>query len=97
MMQFAIIDCGTNTFHLMIAEKNNHTELEIIYKTKAVVKLGEGGIVNNMILSHPFERGLNALGGFRKIINEYQVKKIIAYGTAALRNARNGKNKHIDQ
>ncbi len=91
-MQFAIIDCGTNTFHLMIAEKKSSGETKVIYKTKTVVKLGEGGILSNTILPVPFERGLNALGGFRKTIDDHQVKNITAYGTAALRNAKNGKD-----
>lgn len=92
MMQFAIIDCGTNTFHLMIAERNSHGETKVIYKTKSVVKLGEGGIVSNTIQPVPFERGLNALGEFRKKIDDFQVKNITVYGTAALRNAKNGKD-----
>jgi exopolyphosphatase / guanosine-5'-triphosphate,3'-diphosphate pyrophosphatase len=89
-MRFAIIDCGTNTFHLLIAEKKKDGGFRKIYKSKAVVKLGEGGITDRIIREIPFRRGIDALKKFRQHIDEHDVKNIIAYGTAALRNARNG-------
>jgi exopolyphosphatase/guanosine-5'-triphosphate,3'-diphosphate pyrophosphatase len=89
-MRFAIIDCGTNTFHLLIAERINGS-VKTIYKTKQAVKLGEGGILNKIILPEPYQRGLAALASFRKKIDGYNIKEVIAYGTAALRTAKNGK------
>ncbi|MEP7265842.1 MAG: phosphatase [Bacteroidota bacterium] len=91
-MKFAIIDCGTNTFHLMIAETQKDGSVKQIHKSKAVVKLAEGGILKKHINEIPFQRGIKALLSFRKKMDTYGVTKSIAFGTAALRSAKNGKD-----
>jgi exopolyphosphatase/guanosine-5'-triphosphate,3'-diphosphate pyrophosphatase len=89
-MIVAIMDLGTNTFHLMVAsvEKNN---LKILYKTKVAVKLGENGITSNLIGDKAFRRGVNAMKRFSKTIEKFHPAKVIAIGTAAIRNAKNKK------
>ncbi|HTN19482.1 MAG TPA: hypothetical protein VL125_03360 [Pelobium sp.] len=39
----AVIDIGTNTFHLLIATVDEDNNIDIIYKNTIAVKLGEGG------------------------------------------------------
>jgi len=90
-MRVAVIDLGTNTFHLLIAEKAGK-ELKILYKTNVPVKLGEGRINDNIIIPAAFERGINCLKDFSKIIADYQVDKIRATATSAVRSAENGKD-----
>ncbi|MGQ7854928.1 Ppx/GppA phosphatase family protein [Pedobacter sp. WC2501] len=90
-MRVAVIDLGTNTFHLLIAEKAGK-ELEILYKTNVPVKLGEGRINDNIIIPAAFERGINCLKDFSEIIADYQVDKIRATATSAIRSAENGKD-----
>ena len=90
-MRVAIIDLGTNTFHLLIAEKAGK-ELEILYKTNVPVKLGEGRINDNIIIPAAFERGINCLKDFSQTINDYQVDKVRATATSAVRSAENGKD-----
>jgi exopolyphosphatase / guanosine-5'-triphosphate,3'-diphosphate pyrophosphatase len=88
-MQKAIIDLGTNTFHLLIAdvEKSNFT---VLYKQNIAVKLGKGGINDGYITEEALKRAYDALYIFKAKINEFQCSKIIATGTSALRNAKNG-------
>ncbi|RYD71240.1 MAG: exopolyphosphatase, partial [Sphingobacteriales bacterium] len=88
-MRFAIIDLGTNTFHLLIAEANNKS-FEILYKTNKPVKLGEGRINDNIIIPSAFERGISALKEFRETIDGYHVDKVRATATSAVRSANNG-------
>jgi len=88
-MRFAVIDLGTNTFHLLIAESGGDT-FEILYKTNIPVKLGEGRINENIIVPAAFERGIATLKDFRKTIDSYQVDKIRATATSAVRSAENG-------
>nr|WP_315422750.1 exopolyphosphatase [uncultured Pedobacter sp.] len=90
-MRVAVIDLGTNTFHLLIAEKAGK-ELGILYKTNVPVKLGEGRINDNIIIPAAFERGINCLKDFSQIINDYQVDKVRATATSAVRSAENGKD-----
>lgn len=86
----AIIDLGTNTFHLCIAEVKQGTLIEY-YKLQVPVKLGSGGINKGLITVEAFQRGITALTEFKKYIDQFQVKEVIAFATSAIRNAKNGK------
>ena len=87
-MRFAVLDLGTNTFNLLIAELFNK-KFKIIYNNRIAVKIGEGGIEKNIIAFDAFQRGLNAIAIHKTTIEAYQVKTILAYGTSALRTAKN--------
>lgn len=90
-MRIAVIDLGTNTFHLLIAEiKQNN--FEVIYKTNVPVKLGEGKINENLIIPAAFERGLACLTDFGKTMAAYQVDEVRATATSAVRSAQNGQD-----
>ena len=89
-MLVAIIDLGTNTFNLLIAELLPARQFKVVYTTKVSVKLGKGGINNNQILPDAIERAMNALRGYKKIIDEHKVDKVYAFGTSAIRGAANG-------
>ena len=88
-MKIAIIDCGTNTFHLMIVELHGKNDSRIVFKTKFAVKLGQGGITKNIISKEPFERGILALQQFSKRIVLHKAEMVIAVATAAVRGAKN--------
>jgi exopolyphosphatase/guanosine-5'-triphosphate,3'-diphosphate pyrophosphatase len=86
-MRVAIIDLGTNTFNLIIAEINDG--YKVILNTKIAVKLGEGGIEQNLITDKAIERAFLALSSFKSICESLRVIKINAIGTSAIRNAVN--------
>lgn len=86
----AVIDIGTNTFHLLIGEVDQNQEIKIIFKKTIPVKLGEGGVNKGMIASAAYQRGINALIDFRKDLNHYKIEKVKATATAAVRDAANG-------
>jgi len=86
---FAVMDLGTNTFHLLIAEGNIHNFIEIAHQHIAV-KLGEGGINKGIILQTAFDRGINTMKDFSKQISQFGVRQVKAIATSALRNASNG-------
>jgi exopolyphosphatase/guanosine-5'-triphosphate,3'-diphosphate pyrophosphatase len=88
-MTVAVIDCGTNTFHLIIAQTQTNG-FEILYKKNIAVKLGEGGIGNHIITPVAFERGLIALKEFSAAIKDYHATFTLAYATEAIRRAGNG-------
>ncbi len=85
----AVIDLGTNTFHLLIAEGTSTRYDEIVHEQIAV-RLGEGGINKGFIQPEAFERGINAMVKFKKLIAQNSVKNIRAIATSAMRNAANG-------
>lgn len=90
-MKVAVIDLGTNTFHLIIAEITA-SAVDIIYKTNLPVKLGEGRINDNVIIQPAFERGLLALEEFANQIKAHDVTVVKATATSAVRSAENGSN-----
>ncbi len=87
--RFAVIDCGTNTFHLLICEKEGNT-IYPYFRDKVHVKIGEGGIEQKIITSAAFARALKALDYFKTALEKFQVEKVYATATSAIRNASNG-------
>jgi exopolyphosphatase/guanosine-5'-triphosphate,3'-diphosphate pyrophosphatase len=89
-MRAAILDFGTNTFNLLIAEKDGEG-FRVLYDGKEAVKLGRGGINKKIITPEAMERGFTAISRHMKTIAEYGVQEIHAYATSAIRNAENGR------
>jgi exopolyphosphatase/guanosine-5'-triphosphate,3'-diphosphate pyrophosphatase len=88
-MKAAVIDLGTNTFHLIIAEISSE-DVQVIYKTNVPVRLGEGRINDHVIIPEAFERGIQTLTDFRKEIDRHGVVMVRAIATSAVRSAGNG-------
>jgi exopolyphosphatase/guanosine-5'-triphosphate,3'-diphosphate pyrophosphatase len=87
-MKVAVIDLGTNTFNLIIVEPEGQ-QIQTLYSEKISVKLGKGGIGKNIILPDAIDRGLTALNAHNQVIHNFNVEKIVALGTSALRTAEN--------
>ncbi len=87
--RYAVIDLGTNTFHLLIVESTTDG-FEELHRERIFIKLAENGI--ETIGAAPFQRGLEALRHFKQQLVQYQVadEQIKVFGTAALRTASNG-------
>lgn len=87
-MRKAIIDLGTNTFNLLIADVNG-SEFEIVYSEKQGVALGMGGINERRITEDAKERALTTLAEYKHHCGVWKVDQIFAFGTSALRDAKN--------
>lgn len=88
--KLAVIDCGTNTFNLLIVDVLPDCSFQKIYSTRIPVKLGEGTINQGYIAATPFLRGLSAIESFEQEIRFHGVKKVKAFATSAIRDAKNG-------
>src|SRR6478736_6330985 len=88
MKRFAILDLGTNTFHLLIAEVKPNLTVRVLFKAEEFVRLGEDGV--ERIGDHAFQRGIEQLRKYRKVIEKLKPQRIVGFGTAAIRNASNG-------
>lgn len=87
----AVIDLGTNTFHLLIADLEAACIDEVL-QLQIPVKIGSGGINKGIITPEAWDRGMAAIEIFAAHIAEHKVKRTIAIGTSAIRNASNGKD-----
>ncbi|MGV3586099.1 MAG: phosphatase [Adhaeribacter sp.] len=86
----ALIDMGTNTFHLLITQIQDGSEPLDLVKIKEPVKLGEGGISRGEIAPAAYARALNTLKHFKALIEQHGAEEIKAMATSAVRNAANG-------
>ncbi len=87
-MRTAVIDLGTNTFNLLIADVMD-SKFTVIHSEKEGVALGMGGINSNIISQEAFDRGIRALRHFNFMCIHHKVEVINAFGTSALRDATN--------
>jgi len=88
MSNYAVIDCGTNTFHLLIAQAGKKGEFKEIYRERTYVKLAKEGI--ETIGKEAYTSALNTLKHYAQVIAKHKVVDIQISGTAALRTASNG-------
>ncbi len=87
-LRVAILDLGTNTFHLLIAE-NRAGAWEIIYRDRQAVKIGQGGINQSLLLPDAQQRAIGVLKHFVRTLQAQQVNRVLAFGTSAIRVATN--------
>lgn len=92
MNRVAIIDCGTNTFNLLIAEPGaDKRTYKKVLSSRIPVKLGQNGINKGIIASEAYSRGMAALEAFSERISECEVTAVQAFATSAIRDAENGR------
>jgi exopolyphosphatase/guanosine-5'-triphosphate,3'-diphosphate pyrophosphatase len=84
----AIIDLGTNTFNLLIAEWIEG-KWRRIHSEKDGVALGMGGINQKIITEDAILRAEKAIIYFKTISESFGVSEIHAIGTSAIRDAKN--------
>lgn len=86
--RFAVLDLGSNTFHLLIVEKTYNNSFKTLYKERRYTKLSEGG--GSIISERSFQKAIKCLVDFKEILTQYSVNNYKAFGTATLRKASNG-------
>jgi exopolyphosphatase/guanosine-5'-triphosphate,3'-diphosphate pyrophosphatase len=84
-----IIDMGTNTFHLLIAEEDT-MGYHVTYRERLAVRIGQHGINEGFITEAGIQRALLAMQSFKNTMDLHEVSRVYAFGTSALRNASNG-------
>ena len=93
---YAAIDIGSNTFRLLIAEKNpdKHatTPWRIIAYTHRIIRLGEGLHQSGKLCDAAMQRALTAFHEFSTLLKEHHIEasQLSAVATAAMRDAENG-------
>ena len=90
--RLALIDLGTNTFHLLIVEMPTVPGGKplALLRTKAGVRLGEGGISQGVIAPEAYARALHTLAGFKEEIELHEATEVRATATSAMRVTQNG-------
>lgn len=87
--KIAVIDLGTNTFHLLLASIEGDG-FQTLYKEKIAVKIGQGGINEGYITEDAKKRAFAAIEKFKLLIDREGITNVYATATSAIRNAKNG-------
>nr|WP_320118259.1 phosphatase [uncultured Marinifilum sp.] len=88
--RISVIDLGTNTFNLLVAEYCGAEKPKILHRSKYPTKIGKGGINSNRITEEAIERAKSAFDEIDKISKLHDVSNTIAFATSAIRTAENG-------
>lgn len=86
-MHYAVIDLGTNTFHLLVVKKDDHLFKEV-FRKRVFVNIAEEGI--STLGANCYQRGIDTILDFNNTLLSYPDIKLKVFGTAALRTATNG-------
>ncbi|WP_435309004.1 Ppx/GppA phosphatase family protein [Sebaldella termitidis] len=84
----SIIDIGTNSCRLMIADSKNNTVNPLIKKVE-FTRLGEGVNKTKILDPEAVNRTLKVLKEYKKISDSYNSEKILAFATSAVRDSSN--------
>jgi exopolyphosphatase / guanosine-5'-triphosphate,3'-diphosphate pyrophosphatase len=87
----AVMDLGTNTFHLLIVQGDASNPQEL-YSITVPVKLGEGGLKDGKIQPAAFERGVKTMQQFHEQIMAHRAGRVKAIATSAIRTTSNGQD-----
>lgn len=89
---YAAIDIGTNSFHLIIVKVEENGALTILDREKEVIRLGsQKGNELSHISEEEIDKGLSILKSFKKLADVYNAK-VHAVATSAVREAENKKD-----
>lgn len=88
-MILSTIDIGTNTILMVTAQGSPGGAIQILGDEHAIARLGKGVDASRTILPETFGRVAKFLLRYRQIAESHHADRIVAFGTSALRDARN--------
>ena len=88
-MRVAVVDQGTNTTRLLVADVDDGAVTEVERRT-IITKLGQGVDATGRLAEEAMDRVREALGGYREVIESTGAEKTIGVATSAMRDAENG-------
>lgn len=89
--EFAAIDLGSNSFHMIVARIVNGS-IQILSRIKRKVRLAEGLDENRVLSQEAIERGVACLALFAKRLNGFSPENVKVVGTYTLRRAVNNQD-----
>jgi exopolyphosphatase/guanosine-5'-triphosphate,3'-diphosphate pyrophosphatase len=88
-MRVAVVDIGTNSTRLLVAEVE-HGQLRELERRTTVTRLGEGLEASGRLSDAAIARVSDALASYRETIGRLGAQRVIAVATSAMRDAQNG-------
>ena len=88
-MRLAVIDVGTNTVRLLVAESDGRSAYRTLLTAQEITRLGQGLLPDRELQAEPIRRTIRALRRYRELAEAQGAAAILAVGTSALREATN--------
>ena len=88
-MPVAVIDIGTNTTRLLVAEVEDGQVVELERRT-VITSLGQGVDSSGRLAQEAMDRVSEAIAVYREVIDRLGVERVVALATSAMRDAENG-------
>ncbi len=88
----AIIDLGSNSARLLLVRIMPNGATTVLNRVKHMVRLGENAFQKKLLQDVAMNRTMQVLKAFAAMCKTYRVDECIAIATAAVRDARNGKD-----
>lgn len=85
----AVIDVGSNTIRLLIADISGR-EIKKVHTERVVTRLGKKIEKNKVLNKESIKKSIEFLEKFKSIVESFNVHRLIAVGTSALRDAKDG-------
>ncbi|MGH7256509.1 MAG: HD domain-containing protein, partial [Nitrospirales bacterium] len=89
-MKLAILDIGTNSIHLVLAEVEADFSYKILDRFKDMTRLGDGTFTGRRLPAAAMVRGLEVIRNLATLARNKGYERIDAIATSAVREARNG-------
>lgn len=86
--RLAAIDVGTNSIHMIVAERREHG-YRVVDREKEMVQLGLASLDGQPLTDDAIERGVATIGRMAEIAAKWNVDEIFAVATSAVREAPN--------
>ena len=88
--RIAIIDCGTNTFNLLLAKVDKASrEVIFLHEEKRAVKIGKGLTEKGEFTTEAMERAMDVISAYAAQIKDWNVDQIKVFATAGFRISKN--------
>jgi exopolyphosphatase/guanosine-5'-triphosphate,3'-diphosphate pyrophosphatase len=88
-VRVAVVDLGTNTTRLLVADIEGGLVDELVRRT-TITRLGEGVDSRRRLLPLPIARVRNCLAEYRRELESLRCERTLAVATSAIRDAENG-------
>jgi exopolyphosphatase / guanosine-5'-triphosphate,3'-diphosphate pyrophosphatase len=85
----AVIDIGTNTTRLLVAEVEDGRVVELERRTM-ITRLGQGVDASGRLAQEAMDRVAEAIAVYREVIDRLGAERVVALATSAMRDAENG-------
>lgn len=90
LVRIASIDCGSNSFHLLICDVLPHDQLVVLNDEKSMLYLGAEVASNGEISQASLLRARRVMRHYKNLISHRKAEIVTCVATSAMRSAKNG-------